>query len=98
MRKFLRNYLIPLLIILLAPISVHADAVIVPQAMFASTIVEYFVEDDHVRVELEIGMQDLQAFRNILPESIYARLGNPAVAVEDRLELFFGRDLVIYNG
>ncbi len=98
MRKFLRNYLIPLLIILLAPISAHADAVIVPQAMFASTIVEYFVEDDHVRVELEIGMQDLQALRNLLPESIYARLGNPAVAVEDRLDLFFGRDLAIYDG
>jgi len=97
-RKFSRNYLIPLLIILLAPISVHADAIVVPQAMFASTIVEYFVEDDHVKVELEIGMQDLQAFRNILPHSIYARLGNPSAAVEDRLELFFGRDFAIYDG
>ncbi len=77
---------------------VRADAIIVSQAMFASTIVEYFVEDGHVRVELEIGMQDLQAFRNILPESIYARLGNPAAAVEDRLDLFFGRDLAIYDG
>jgi len=75
------------------PAMVRADAIVVPQAMFASTIVEYFVEDDHVRVELEIGMQDLQAFRNILPESIYAKLGNPTASVEDRLELFFGRDL-----
>jgi hypothetical protein len=66
--------------------------------MFASTIVEYFVEDDQVRVELEIGMQDLQSFRNILPESIYARLGNSVAAVEDRLDLFFGRDLAIYDG
>jgi len=97
-RKFSRNYLIPLLITLLAPISAHADAIVVPQAMFASTIVEYFVEDDHVRVELEIGMQDLQPFRNILPESIYAKLGNPTASVEDRLKLFFGRDLAIYNG
>ena len=80
------------------PNLVRADAIVVPQAMFASTIVEYFVEDDHVRVELEIGMQDLQAFRNILPESIYVKLGNPAAATEDRLELFFGRDLAIYDG
>jgi len=43
-------------------------------------------------------MQDLQAFRNILPESIYARLGNPAASVEDRLDLFFGRDFAIYDG
>lgn len=88
----------PLLIILLAPISAHADAIVVSQAMFASTIVEYFVEDDHVRVELEIGMQDLQAFRNILPESIYTKLGNPSSSVEDRLDLFFSRDLAIYDG
>ena len=80
------------------PTLVRADAIVVPQAMFATTIVEYFVEDDHVRVELEIGMQDLQAFRNILPESIYAKLGNPAAAAEDRLDLFFGRDLAIYDG
>ena len=80
------------------PNLVRADAIVVPQAMFASTIVEYFVEDDHVRVELEIGMQDLQAFRNILPESIYVKLGNPAAATEDRLDLFFGRDLAIYDG
>jgi len=96
--KFSQNFLIPLLIILLAPISAYADAIVVPQAMFASTIAEYFVEDDHVRVELEIGMQDLQAFRNVLPETIYAKLGNPSAAVEDRLDLFFGRDLAIYDG
>jgi len=75
-----------------------ADAIVVSQAMFASTIVEYFVEDDHVRVELEIGMQDLQSFRNILPESIYTKLGNPAASVVGRLDLFFGRDLAIYDG
>ncbi len=80
------------------PTVVRADAIVVSQAMFASTIVEYFVEDDHVRVELEIGMQDLQAFRNLLPESIYAKLGNPVATVEDRLDLFFGRDLAIYDG
>jgi len=80
------------------PTLVRADAIVVSQAMFASTIIEYFVEDDHVRVELEIGMQDLQAFRNILPESIYAKLGYPATEAEDRLDLFFGRDLAIDDG
>ena len=32
-----------------------ADAIVVSRAMFADTIVEYYVEDEHVRVELEIG-------------------------------------------
>ena len=80
------------------PLTVRADAIIVSQAMFASTIVEYFVEDDHVRVELEIGVQDLQSFRNILPESVYSQLGHPAVPTEERFDLFFGRDLAIFTG
>jgi hypothetical protein len=33
-----------------------ADAIVVSQAMFASTIAEYYVEEDGVRVELEIGL------------------------------------------
>ncbi len=82
----------------LLPTPVRADAIVVSQAMFANTIVEYFVEDDHVRVELEIGMQDLASFRNILPESIYSQMDYPAMSVEDRLDLFFGRDLAIYTG
>ena len=88
MRKLSLTYLIPLLIGLLLPACAFADALIVSQAMFASTIVEYYVEDDHVRVELEIGMQDLDPMRNILPDSIYAQMGYPAALAEDRLELF----------
>ncbi len=44
-----------------------ADAIIITKAMTASTIAEIFVENDHVRVELEIGVGDLEAFRNLLP-------------------------------
>ena len=36
----------------------RADAIVVSQAMFASTIAEYFVEEGQVRVELEIGEPD----------------------------------------
>jgi len=82
---------------ILLPVGIYADAIIVSKAMFASTIAEYYVEDEQVRVELEIGMADLQSFRNILPESIYTQLGQPPVSLEDRLELFLGRDLAIYN-
>ena len=81
MTNLIRLHLIALFVFSMLPTLVRADAIVVSQAMFASTIVEYFVEDDHVRVELEIGMQDLQAFRNILPESIYAKLGNPTASV-----------------
>jgi hypothetical protein len=35
--------------------TVSDDAIMCSQAMFADTIVEFYVEDDHVRLELEIS-------------------------------------------
>jgi hypothetical protein len=86
-----------LLMLVTLPIVAIADALVVSQAMFASTIAEYFVEEDHVRVELEIGVNDLDVFRNLLPDAIFEKLGNEPVAMEDRLRLFFERDLAIYS-
>ena len=72
-----------------------ADAIIRSQAMLATTIVEYYVEDTGVAVELEVGLRDLEAFRNLLPDELYERLGHPAQPLSERLERFFGEDLVI---
>jgi len=63
--------------------------------MRAATIAEYFVENDGVRLELEIGLADLEAFRNLIPDEIYEGLGNPPVPLEERLEIFFSSDLVV---
>jgi len=73
-----------------------ADAIIRSQAMFASTIAEYFVERDHVRLELEIGEPDIAAFRNLLPDGFYEKLAfEPEGSFEERLALFTGRDMLI---
>ncbi len=63
----LRTYskLSMLLMLVALPITAFADALIVSQAMFASTIAEYFVEEDHVRVELEIGDGDIVRQRTV---------------------------------
>ena len=66
------------------------------QAMFATTIAEFYVENDTLRVELEIGLADLPAFANLLPDDIYAKLGNEPRPLAERLETFFGRDLAIF--
>jgi hypothetical protein len=96
--KFQFHSKIMLLLMLLAlPVTALADALIVSQAMFASTIAEYFVEDDQVRVELEIGINDLAAFRNLLPDTIYQEMGYPPEPLENRLKLLFERDLAIYS-
>ena len=72
-----------------------ADAIIVPRAMLANTIAEFFVEDQGVRVEMEIGLKGLPAFRNILPNQIYEQLGYGETPFSERQERFFQEDLVI---
>ncbi|MHC4401679.1 MAG: hypothetical protein ACYTG0_18565 [Planctomycetota bacterium] len=76
------------------------DAIVVSRAMSASTIAEIFIEDASVRVELEIGAGDLDAFRNLLPDALYERLGRDPKPLAERLPLFFAEDWVIrtHNG
>ena len=80
---------------LLLPAAAGADAIVRTQAMLASTIAEFFVEEGRVSVELEIGLSDLEAFRNLLPDDIYQKLGNPPLPLPERLPEFFQKDLAI---
>jgi hypothetical protein len=75
-----------------------ADAIVRNQAMFADTIAEYFVEDDHVRLELEIGTNDVAAFRNLLPDALYQRLGYGDTPLKERLPLFATADMPVLVG
>jgi hypothetical protein len=74
---------------------VLGDALMVTRAMTASTIAQIYVEDQEVRVELEIGAADLKAFANLLPNDLYLKLTETAQPLEDRLPLFFEQDWVI---
>ncbi len=87
-----RRAALSLLVALLFPVMAAADAIVVTRAMTASTIAEIFVEDDQVRVELEIGAADLLAFANLLPDEIYNRLQLPERAGAERLQTFFESD------
>jgi hypothetical protein len=72
-----------------------ADAVIVVKAMTADTIAEIYVEQDRVRVELEIGMNDIQAFKNLLPDELYEKMGNEPLDLKERLKRFVEEDFII---
>ena len=52
--------------VLLPATQTAADAIVVTKAMTASTIAEIFVSEEAVRIEVEIGLQDLAAFGNLL--------------------------------
>ena len=86
------------LLFFLFPLQAMADAVIRSTAMFADTIAEYYVESDHVRLELEIGGSDIASFRNLLPDEIYQQLGYGDEPLQDRLQLFMNRDMAIFLG
>jgi hypothetical protein len=90
--------LVSVLTMLLSAGQAMADAIMRSQAMFADTIVEFFVEDDHVRLELEIGLQDVNSFRNLLPDSLYRELGHGELPIEERLLSFTSEDMPVLVG
>ncbi|MHC5140750.1 MAG: hypothetical protein ACYSOD_01905, partial [Planctomycetota bacterium] len=87
-------YILNLWIIVCTGLS-YADALIVTKAMTASTIAEYYVDQDGIRLELEVGANDLAAFRNLLPDELHQKLGFEPKALSERLMDFFGEDLAI---
>jgi hypothetical protein len=90
---------VALLALMLFPSGAMADAIVRSMAMFATTIAEYYVEENHVRLELEIGESDVPAFRNMLPDQIYQQLGFGDRPFEERASLFTGRDMaILHNG
>ena len=84
--------------VLLYTSSALADAIVRSQAMFADTIAEFFVEDDHLRLELEIGSKDVLSFRNLLPDVLYQRLDLGDMRLADRLPVFVMEDMPILVG
>ena len=75
-----------------------ADAIMRSQAMFADTIAEYYIEEDRVRLELEIGSNDVGAFRNLLPDLLYQRLEFGDAPLEERLPIFVRDDMPVVVG
>jgi len=87
-----------ILLLWVTPAPLNPDALIITKAMTASTIAEIYVDEDAIRVELEIGIKDLEAFRNLLPDAMYERLGYEPVPLATRLRRFFREDLIIRAG
>ena len=87
--------LIPILVCLLV---IHGralgDAIIVSRAMKATTILEAYLGESTLRVEIEMGLGDAAAFVNLLPNDIYDQLDLPPAPLAERLRLFCTQDLV----
>ena len=83
------------LAVLVPPGGLQSDPLVIVRAMTATTIAEIYVEPDSVIVELEIGLTDLDAFQNLMPDQIYERLGHDAEPLRSRLRRFFSQDLTV---
>ena len=91
----MKTFLLSIVFLLVTAGQARADAIMLTRAMTATTIVEVFITSDSVHVELEIGVQDLNGFRNIMPDPIFERLGNDPEPLSQRLVRFLTEDWVI---
>ncbi len=83
------------LAMLWVPAALSSDAIVITRAMLASTVSEIFVHEDSVVVELEIGLEDVSAFANMLPDDLHERLGFDPEPWSERLVRFVQEDFVI---
>ena len=89
------RFILTCLLLLAAQLSASADAISVTKAMQASTVAEIFVDEQGLRIELEIGFADIKAFANLLPDSSREKLGLKPAPLAERVERFFQEDFVI---
>ncbi len=94
MARSVRLFLVPILLFVSIGL-LRADAIVRTMAMQATTIAEFFIEDDRIRVELEIGVDALEAFRNLMPDPLYEKMGFEPEPLRERFARFHARDLVI---
>ena len=94
------NYLkkIPLLLItftLMTISSAEADWINISGAQNAPNIAEIYINDNHVKVELEIFVNDLVTFDRLIPDGFFAGTKIKRAPLEERLQQFSNEDLQI---
>ena len=73
----------------------RADALIINKSMLASNIIEFYVDDKGVTAELEIGLDSLPLFKNLLPDGVYKQLGFGSEKSLPRQQEFFSKQLAL---
>ena len=72
-----------------------ADAVVINKSMEATTIAQYYIDENGVKLTLEIETNSIAPFKNLLPDSLYKKLGYGDMAWADRLGLLFTKQLAL---
>jgi len=70
----------------------------VNRSVEASSLAQYYIDERGIEVDLEIGLNSLAGFRNLMPDAIYRELGYGDEPLEQRLDTFFSQDIAIFVG
>ena len=91
MSKFILSpvrFILPGLILLLLASQVKADWINLTGAQNAPNIAEIYVNNDHVKLILEISVNDIGSFKDLLPEELFLKKGLKVPPQAERLQHF----------
>ena len=75
--------------------SAEADWINISGAQNAPNIAEIYINDDHVKIELEIFVNDMVAFDRLLPDEFFKGSNIRRAPLEERMTRFSNEDLQI---
>ena len=73
----------------------NADWINLSGAQNAPNIAEIHINDDHVRIEFEIFVNDLVIFDRLIPDDFFADTGIKRPLLEERMQQFSDEDLQV---
>ena len=73
----------------------NADWINLSGAQNAPNIAEIYINDDHVKVELEIFVNDLVAFDRLIPDEFFAGTRIKRATLDERMQQFSNEDLKV---
>ena len=79
------------------PTSAKADWINLSGAESAPNIAEIYINDDHVKIELEIFVNDLVTFDRLIPDSFFEGSDIKRPALAERMRLFSKEDFQIID-
>jgi hypothetical protein len=75
--------------------SANADWINLSGAQNAPNIAEIHINDNHVKIELEIFVNDLVTFDRLIPDEFFAGTGFEWGSLEERMRQFSNEDLQV---
>jgi hypothetical protein len=80
-----------ILVIFMSTSHGFCDVFVPSTAMHASTIARVTIDGDEIRTELEIGLEDLHVFSDILPNTARANMGLAEIPLQLRVDRFLSQ-------